>query len=81
MRAGEIQLDDSFDALIRVTRTRLRSTVHGVTRDEAAAASRSRMRSSGSSTTRRTASSWATTSATTSPRSTPVTSVTGARGC
>ena len=34
MCAGEIQLDDSFDALIRVDENTSAVTVHGVTRDE-----------------------------------------------
>jgi DNA polymerase III subunit epsilon len=34
VRAGEIRLDDSFDALIRVDKNTSAVTVHGVTRDE-----------------------------------------------
>jgi DNA polymerase-3 subunit epsilon len=34
VRAGEIQLDDGFDALIRVDENTSAVTVHGVTRDE-----------------------------------------------
>jgi DNA polymerase III subunit epsilon len=47
---GEILLDDGFDALIRVERNTSAVTVHGVTRDESAPASRNPRRCRASST-------------------------------